>query len=162
MANKNIGVVIQRPGYENINKMVFEKYVANDVINIPRRTPYTRILNLAKLKEDGFFRSESHEVTTDYGGNNAKDGFTNLGLTLPRTEKLILMIKNPGVGAVKIKVSGNVRAGINEIEVDIPAGVEGDLYTFDLFDLGFHITDETKSAVLTIDKPLEMVLVARY
>lgn len=163
MAKRNIDVIIQRPAFSQVNKIDLTEYLGGDVVNIPRRTPYTNIKNLAQLKTDGFFRTKTTEVTEEYGGNNAKDGFTNLGLTLPRTEKLVMLVNNPGETAVDIVVGGNTRTGQPEQELKVAKG----LHTFDLYDLGLLIQDtQEKSATITIKGAttvkLEMVLLARY
>lgn len=163
MANRNLDVFIQRPAYEQVTKVEFTEYKGGDIVIIPRRTPYANIKNLTKLKEDGFFRTKTTEVSTDYGGNNAKDGYTTLGLTLPRTEKLIMLIENKEATAVKVIFSGYRRAGVDATEYTIPQG----LHTFDLYDLGLHIEDNEKGiATITVQGAttvkLNMILIARY
>ena len=163
MAEKNIKVFIRRPGGDTVNKLTFTTYDGDDVVRIPRRTPFADILNLADLKTAGYIRGESQNVATELGGANAAGSLTNLGLQLPRTEKLILLAKNPAVTTLDITLTANTRAGIEEKTLVIPAGVIGDIYEIDLFDLGFHIESNQEGSVkLTPSKDVGLVLVARY
>lgn len=163
MATKNIDVIIKRPAGDMATKVDFTSYAKNDVIRIPRRTPFLNIKNLTELKNNGFLRTETTEVSTNYGGNNDKDGHTNLGLTLPRTEKLILLAKNPEATAVKLTISGNTRAGRKSFDVAIPAGTAGDVYEIDLYDLGFFIeSNKEGAATITTNAAVGLVLIARF
>lgn len=162
MATKNIDVIVKRPAGDMATKVDFTSYAANDVIRIPRRTPFLNIKNLAALKAAGFLRTNT-TVSTKYGGDNTKDAHTNLGLTLPRTEKLILLAKSPSTTAIELTISGNTRAGRQSFTVDIPAGTAGDVYEIDLYDLGFYIeSDKEGSATITTDAAVGLVLIARF
>lgn len=163
MAVKNIDVFIKRPALKEVEKYVLTSYLANDEVKIPRRTPFTNIKNLTDLKADGFFRTETTEVSTEYGGSNVKDAFTNLGYTLPRTEKLILLAKRKAETAVTITFSGNARAGFQPKVITLPAGVAGDIYEIDLYDLGIIIESNREgNARLTLSGALDLLLIARH
>lgn len=163
MATKNVKVLIRRPGGDTVTKLVFDSVASGDVVRIPRRTPFNDIVNLAELKADGFIRHKTTTVSSEYGGSDVAGSHTELGLTLPRTEKLILLAKNPGTTAVNITISGNTRAGVQEKTLAIPAGTAGDIYEIDIFDLGFHIEDTVaKSVILKPSGALQLLLVARY
>lgn len=163
MATKNIKVLVRRPGHDTHTKLTFESITANDVIRVPRRTPYADIVNLDDLKASGFIRTSTTQVTTKYGGSNTAGAYSKLGLTLPRTEKLVLLVKNPATTAVSIKLSGNSRAGMGETTIAIPTGVAGDVYEIDLFDMGLHFNaDEEGSLTLTPNAAVGMVLIARF
>ena len=163
MATKNIDVIVKRPAGDIATKVDFTAYDAKDVIRVPRRTPFLNIKNLAALKADGFLRTETTEVSTKYGGDNTKDAHSNLGLTLPRTEKLILLAKSPSTTAIELTISGNTRAGRQSFAVDIPAGTAGDVHEIDLYDLGFYIeSNKEGSATITTDAAVGLVLIARF
>ena len=162
MATKNIDVIVKRPAGDMVTKVDFTSYDANDVIRVPRRTPFLNIKNLAALKANGFLRTNT-TVSTKYGGDNTKDAHSNLGLTLPRTEKLILLAKSPSTTAIKLTISGNTRAGRESFVVEIPAGTAGDIHEIDLYDLGFFIeSDKEGSATITTDAAVGLVLIARF
>lgn len=162
MATKNIDVIVKRPAGDMVTKVDFTAYDAKDVIRVPRRTPFLNIKNLAALKAAGFLRTNT-TVSTQYGGDNTKDAHTNLGLTLPRTEKLILLAKSPSTTKIKLTISGNTRAGRQSFEVEIPAGTAGDVHEIDLYDLGFFIeSDKEGSATITTDAAVGLVLIARF
>lgn len=162
MARTNIKVFIKRPGFSMVNKVAFTNVAADDEVRIPRRTPFADIANLQQLKDEGFIRTDT-KVTTKYGGDNEAGSYTKLGLTLPRTEKLILLAKNPAATKVDIVISGNIRAGVEERTITLPAGEEGDIYEIDLFDLGFFIeSNEEGSVILTAKNAVELLLIARY
>lgn len=162
MATKNIDVIVKRPAGDMATKVDFTSYAASDVIRVPRRTPFLNIKNLAALKTAGFLRTNT-TVSTQYGGDNTKDAHSNLGLTLPRTEKLILLAKSPAATAIKLTISGNTRAGKQSFVVEIPAGTIGDVHEIDLYDLGFYIeSDKEGSATITTDAAVGLVLIARF
>jgi hypothetical protein len=162
MATKNIDVIVRRPAGDVVTKVDFTAYDANDVIRVPRRTPFLNIKNLAALKANGFLRTNT-TVSTKYGGDNTKDAHSNLGLTLPRTEKLILLAKSPSTTAIELTISGNTRAGRESFVVEIPAGTAGDIHEIDLYDLGFFIeSDKEGSATITTDAAVGLVLIARF
>jgi hypothetical protein len=163
MATVNLKVLIRRPGGKEVTKLSFQKVVANDVVRIPRRTPYADIANLQELKDDGFIRSANTNVSTELGGSNTAGAYSKLGLTLPRTEKLILIAKNPAATKVDLTISGNNRAGYQAKDITLPAGVAGDLFELDLFDLGFHFEDnEEGSMKITAKQEVDLVLIARF
>ena len=162
MATKNIDVIVRRPAGDVVTKVDFTAYDANDVIRVPRRTPFLNIKNLAALKANGFLRTNT-TVSTKYGGDNTKDAHSNLGLTLPRTEKLILLAKSPSTTKIELTISGNTRAGRESFEVEIPKGTAGDVHEIDLYDLGFYIeSDKEGSATITTDAAVGLVLIARF
>lgn len=169
MAVKNMKVIVRRPGGTYATKVVFQTASANDVFNIPRRTPFADIQNLTDLQTDGYFRHKglggggALQVSDELGGVNTAGSFTNLGLTLPRTEKLILLAKMPSTTAVSLEISGNSRAGRDTKTVTLPAGSAGDLYEIDLFDLGLLFeADEKGNVAITAKQAVDLVLIARF
>ena len=163
MAKSNLKVLVRRPGGVMVNKLTFQSLSAKDVVRIPRRTPYQDIVNLQDLKDDGFFRTDVTQVSTKYGGSNTAGDYSKLGLTLPRTEKLILLARNAVATKAELIVSGNDRAGIAERTITLPAGTAGDIYEIDLFDLGFHFeSDEEGSMLITATNAVDLVLIARF
>ena len=163
MARTNVKVIVKRPGFDFVNKIPFTTLEAGDEVRIPRRTPFKDVANLQYLVDTGFLRSEVLEVTDKYGGKNDAGSLTNLGLTLPRTEKLILLVKNPVATKVDLTISGNKRAGTTTRVVEIPAGAIGDIYELDLFDLGLMIEDNVEgSAIIKTSADIGIVLVARF
>lgn len=164
MATVNMKVLIRRPGFDKVTALPLTTVNALDEVRIPRRVPFADIINFQSLKDNGFIRGENQNVSTKYGGNNEEGGLSNFGLTLPRTEKLILIAKNPGTTKVEITLSGNERLGIQNQVIELPANeVSGLIYEIDLFDLGFHIESNVEGSVkLTPKQDVDMVLIARY
>lgn len=161
MATKVIDVLIRRPAYADATKLVLTAYSATDVIKIPRRIPYNNIKNLATLQNDGFFRGANVVVSSELGGDSTKNADTNLGLTLPRTEKLVLLVATGGTDETTIVVSGNHNTGHADHNIVLPAGTKGDLYEVDLFDLGF-LFKENGDVTFTTNKAIDALLIARY
>lgn len=163
MAKSNLKVLVRRPAGVMVNKLKFQSLVANDIVRIPRRTPYQDIVNLQELKDNGFIRTEVTEVSTKYGGKNTAGAYSKLGLTLPRTEKLVLLARNAATTKVDLTISGNDRTGIAERTITLPAGTAGDIYEIDLFDLGFHFeSNEEGSMLITAKNAVDLVLIARF
>lgn len=163
MAKSNLKVFVRRPGGVMVNKLTFQSLLANDIVRISRRTPYQDIVNLQELKDDGFFRTDVTNVSTKYGGSNTAGDYSKLGLTLPRTEKLILLARNGATTEVKLTISGNDRAGIAERTITLPKGTAGDIYEIDLFDLGFNFeSDEEGSVLIKAVGAVDLVLIARF
>lgn len=163
MAKSNLKVLVRRPGGVMVNKLTFQTLAANDIVRIPRRTPYQDIVNLQELKDNGFIRTEVTEVSTKYGGKNTAGAYSKLGLTLPRTEKLVLLARNAAATKVDLIISGNDRAGVVGRTITLPAGTAGDIYEIDLFDLGFHFeSNEEGSVLITAKNAVDLVLIARF
>lgn len=164
MATKNIKVLVRRPGHDKVTALPLEAITAEDVIRIPRRVPFADIVNLADLKSDGFIRGENQNVSIKYGGNNTAGSYSKLGLTLPRTEKLILLAQNTGTTKVSIELSGNSRVGMDNITIELPANeTSGLIYEIDLYDMGLHFMDDEEGSItLTPDSNTKMLLIARF
>lgn len=163
MATVNVKTLVIRPGANPFTKVPFTNVSANDVVRIPRRLPFADVVNLTDLKADGFIRGTTQPVSSKYGGSAAAGDYTKLGLELPRTEKLILLIKNAATTKIDIVLSGNKHLGIADQTIKIPAGTAGDIYEINLFDLGLHFKEgEEGSVTLTPDAAVGMVLIARY
>ncbi len=163
MAKSNLKVFVRRPGGVMVNKLTFQSLSANDIVRIPRRTPYQDIVNLQDLKDNGFIRTNVTQVSTKYGGSNTAGDYSKLGLTLPRTEKLVLLARNGATTKVELTISGNDRAGIAERTIILPVGTAGDIYEIDLFDLGFHFeSNEEGSVLITAKNAVDLALIARF
>lgn len=166
MATTNVKVLIRKPSGNTVTKLPFPaNLAANDIIRIPRRTPYADIINLTELRNDGFFRVPVGDfgVSSELGGSNVAGAETNLGLTLPRTEKLILLAKANNTDKVTLTISGNKRLGKGDTVISFTPAAAGEIFEIDLYDLGFFIED-TKMGHATIktDKAISFLLVARY
>lgn len=157
MADVNIKVLVRRPAGNLITNLPFQTLAANDVLFINRRIDYSDIVNLTALKDDGFFRTKVTAAHTAYAG----------GLQLPRTEKLILLVRNPNVTAATAVITGNARVGTVNQTITFPANAAQDtelkIYEVDLYDMGLYIEDVVNGGVkITVGHALEVLLIARF
>lgn len=156
MARKNIPLTIHRPGVEELHKIVWGANAAAQTNVIPYRYPFADIENYAALKAAGFFRHSTTTVSTDLGGSASADTASNLGYRLPRTEKLILLVKvNSALTTDKkitITITGSTEYSIpnktfilaEDGAVDTDADlvvVAGDIFEIDLYNFGLYIED---------------------
>lgn len=139
MARKNIKLHIRKPSTSISTKLTFTTGVVAHGLRIPRRYPMADIVNYADLKAEGFFRHATTNVSTDLGGSDVAGTEGVLGLQLPRTEKLILLVKKGIIGVETITFQGSLQYNIDDLVITIPAGAVGDLYEIDLFDFGLFI-----------------------
>ena len=123
MATKNIRLNIRKPGDSGLSyPIVFTEVAAdNDYFRIPRRYPFIDIAHYNLLADDGIFRTASKSVSTDYGSNTTNTEGV-LGLTLPRTEKLILLVKRSTNEAATLTFSANKRTGQSNLVITLAAG----------------------------------------
>lgn len=184
MANVNIPLTITRPGVNAVTPVGFQAYVTETPFQIPFRYPLVDISNYEALKTAGFFRhglkqygapAGAASATTSSELNAAGDS-TNanalLGYQLPKTEKLILLVKvNTVIGAnpVVVTIAGSAQYRIPAQTFAIPATTAaGSVFEFPLYDFGLFIQQgsgiiQVSAASDTTDdeEHLDFALVAR-
>lgn len=181
MAAKNVPLTIVRPNKALPVKYTFETYTA-DGLQIPFRYPFVDIANEADLDDGEFFRhglkqnattgSSSYAVDSTLGGSATADTNSNLGYHLPRTEKLILLVKvNTLVGAapVVVTIKGSQEYRIDDFTFSVPAAAAvGDVFEIPLYDFGLMIQRDSGIIDITADSAtaddelhLDFALVAR-
>jgi hypothetical protein len=183
MARKHIPVTIVRPGVEELITYAFETVDATDKASfIPFRYPFADIANYAALKTAGFFRHglqqpsggvASADVSAELGGSASADTITNLGYHLPRTEKLILLVKvvtalTVNTDKVSITLSGSSKYNQADVVLQTVANpAVGSIIEIDLYNFGLYIGNngEIKVSVATTTAAdfdhVEFALVAR-
>jgi len=188
MARKHIPLTIIRPSVEELIAYTFEAVDATDkVAFIPFRYPFVDISNYEALKTAGFFRhglqqpsggAASAAVSSELGGSASADTITNLGYHLPRTEKLILLVKiltafSADADVATITLSGSEKYNQAPLALTIDTGANasadaaGTIYEIDLYNFGLFIGDnaELKITVATDTAAdfdhLQFALVAR-
>ena len=184
MARKHIPLTITRPGVEELIPYTFATVDATDkAAFIPFRYPFVDIANGAALRAAGFFRhggqqpaggAPSVEVSSELGGSATTNTITNLGFHLPRTEKLVLLVRVSAEFAqtadiATITMSGSEKYLQPPVNVVIPADGDaaGTIYEIDLYNFGLYIGDneELKVSVNTTTagdiSKLQFALVAR-
>lgn len=167
MARKHIPVTIIRPGVEELVPYAFEAVDATDkAAFIPFRYPFADIANYAALKTAGFFRHglqqpsggvASAAVSSELGGSASADAITTLGYHLPRTEKLVLLVKvvtalTSGTDVVSITLSGSSKYIQEPVVIQTPANpAAGTIFEVDIYNFGLYIGDngELKVSVAT-------------
>lgn len=163
MATTNLKTLVIRPGAEDATKITFTTLSSTDEVRIPRRLPFADVLNITALKASGFIRGANQNVSSEYGGASAAGSLTNLGLTLPRTEKLILLAKLPATTDVELTITGNADYGISSKTIGLEGAVAGDVYSIDLYDLGFRFENDAEGSVkITSNANVGLVLIARF
>lgn len=151
MSAVNIKLNIVQPGRDGVSEEILFTNATSkdDPLRIPYRYPFADIANYAALKERGYFRHETTEVSSLLGGSSATNTEGKLGFQLPPTEKLVLLVKRKGVGSTgtpkqKIVIKGSLLYSIPDIEVEFPADANftsGEkLYTIDLYNFGLYIS----------------------
>jgi hypothetical protein len=188
MARKHIPLTIVRPGVEELVPYVFEAVDATDkVAFIPFRYAFADIANVSALQSAGFFRhglqqpsggAASAAVSSELGGSASADTLTNLGYHLPRTEKLILLVKvvtpfTADADIATITLSGSEKYNQPEVELTIDTGVNttadaaGTIYEIDLYNFGLYIGDNAELKITVATETvadydhLQFALVAR-
>lgn len=154
MGRVNIPLTIHRPGVEKLTKVSWVANAAAQTNVIPFRYPFADISNYTALKTDGFFRHTTTDVSTNLGGSKTTNTASNLGYELPRTEKLILLVKvNEALTTDKnitIKIEGSTEYNIvdktyvlaedGSVDTTADAVVEaGDIFEIDLYNFGLYI-----------------------
>lgn len=166
MATTNIKVLVKHPGNFAITKVAFPANIsANDIVRIPRRVNFGDIVNISDLRDEGLFRVPSAEllVSTDLGGSVVAGVETNLGLTLPRTEKLILLGKASAATKITFTLSGNKRTGTSALEIEYTPAAIGEIFEIDLYDLGLRLENTPKGAMtIASDTAVSLLLIARF
>ena len=151
MARKNIPLTIHRPAVDEITAITFVANAAGNTNVIPFRYPFVDIANYAALKAAGYFRHSTTDVSTALGGSKTTDTASNLGFQLPRTEKLILLVKVSAALTsdkhIVITVKGSTKYGIADKTFTIAEDnvnqdtdgiivVAGDVFEIDLYNFG--------------------------
>jgi hypothetical protein len=183
MARKHIPVTIVRPGVEELVAYTFEAVDSTDkAAFIPFRYPFADIANYEALKTAGFFRhglqqpsggAASAAVSSELGGSASADAITTLGYHLPRTEKLVLLVKvaealTSGTDVVSITLSGSSKYIQDPVVIETPANpAAGTVFEIDIYNFGLYIGDngELKVDIATTTAAdfdhVELALVAR-
>lgn len=106
--------------------------VTADGLFIPYRYAInaTDISNYAGLVSAGKFRASSPTLPNS-------DTTRKYGFQLPRTEKLVLLVKGVALAEV-ITISGSSEYGVAKKAITVPAGA-GKIYEISLRDFGLHI-----------------------
>ena len=185
MANVNIPLTITRPGLNVVTPIGFQAYVTETPFQIPFRYPFVDIANYAALKTAGFFRHGLKQYGLPAGAASATtsdelnpagdsaDANPTLGYQLPKTEKLVLLVKvNTLIGAevVTVTIKGSSQYRIDDLVFEIPAATAaGSVFEFPLYDFGLliqqgsgHIEVSAASATDEDDEHLDFALVARF
>lgn len=169
MATKNIPLTINVPGKMGIGPEIEFLTLNEDDGRIPYRYPFADISNYSALKTDGFFRHETTDVSTDLGGSKLTNTEGKLGFQLPKTEKLILLVKKGATTDEKFTIKGNARYAIPDVEIATgTATAVGGIFEVDLFNYGLLITDQVSGELgivvevnSTSGKTLSFALIAR-
>lgn len=167
MAIKNIPATIKVPGVDGASSKIefVASAAADDQLRIPRRYPFADISNYSSLKDDGFFRHATTDVSDELGGSKASDTEGVLGYQLPRTEKLVLLAKKGAAEAESITIKGSKQYNIDDLVVEIPSGSSGDLYEIDLYNMGLlleGVAGEPGVIIESADTTLSLALVVRH
>lgn len=134
----NIKLTIHTPGDKKAVGVAFQNLSATTPHVIPYRYSVDDIVNYAELQANGKLRHM--EKRSDING----------GIQLPRTEKLILLVKGNSE-ASKLTIGGAV--------YELEGGSK--LFEIDMFDFGLRI-DEGGEVELKCDKPISVAFIARY
>lgn len=135
MATTNLKLFIKKTGQEISPKYVFQTVAtADDYLRIPRRYPFADV-----TAPTGFFRHSTTTVSSELGGSSTTNTEGVLGFELPRTEKLILLVKKGATTAETLTLEGSLEYGVADRVISVPAGAIGDVYEIDLFDFGLFI-----------------------
>lgn len=156
MARKNIPLTIHQPGFKEITALKWVNNADGQTNVIPYRYPFADIGNLTALQARKFFRHSTTTVSTDLGGSATTNTASTLGYELPRTEKLILLVKvKEALTADKnivISITGSTQHGIatqtykiaeDNVNQDTDGILiaAGDVFEIDLYDFGLNIKD---------------------
>lgn len=167
MATKNIPLIIAVPGRGNVPVTV--KFVASaadaDLFRIPRRYPFADI-----TAPSGYFRhnipqngsgSAATAVSTELGGATGNNALSTLGFELPRTEKLVLLVKKGTTEEETLTFKGSQEYKIGDVVVKLPEAANGNdgvgtIYEVDLYDLGLFVG--RKAGISTAEDGLLIVM----
>jgi len=156
MARKNIPLTIHQPSFKEITALTWVANADGQTNVIPFRYPFADIGNLTALQERKFFRHATVTVSTDLGGSATTNTASALGYELPRTEKLILLVKVTSALTtnkhIVISVTGSTEHGIETQTYKIAEDnvnqdtdgiliAAGDVFEIDLYDFGLIISD---------------------
>lgn len=134
----NIKLTIHTPGDKKAVEVAFQNLSAITPHSIPYRYNIDDIVNYEGLQANGKLRHmEKHSAI-------------NGGIQLPRTEKLILLVKGS---------SDASKLTIGEAVYELEGGSK--LFEIDMFDFGLRI-NEGGEVELKCDKPISVALIARY
>lgn len=179
---KHIPLNISRPGKFDVFKLSFQDSAHEQVNIIPYRYPFADIAEYDALKDLGYFRAESKNVSTaELGGSNTAHTRSNLGFQLPHTEKLILLCRvksNLSSGKkITITIKGSEQYSIPDetmVLTQASSGgdlqvVAGDQFEIDLYEFGLLIDAHGEIQIHTEDdassnadaEKLEFALIAR-
>lgn len=162
MAIKNIKVIVAPPALDALSPKIefVASASANDYIRIPRRVPFVDV-----VAPSGFFRHATQTVSTDeFPGSATTNTEGGLGYQLPPTEKLVLLVKKGATTAEVFTIEGSTEYRITDLEISVPSGSVGDLYEFNLSNLGLFIGGVAGEAGVMIKNAtttLGMALVVR-
>lgn len=134
----NIKLTIHTPGDKKAVEVAFQNLSANTSYLIPYRYSNNDIANYEELQANGKLRHM--EKRSDING----------GIQLPRTEKLILLVK------------GNSEASkltIGEAVYELESGSK--LFEIDMFDFGLRINEDGE-VELKCNKLINVAFIARY
>lgn len=179
MATKNLKLNIVPVNVEGVNDEIVFTSVAddNDFLRIPRRYPFVDIANLSALRTAGYFRHAQvggvTKVSSEMGGSETTETEGKLGFELPRTEKLILLVRRVGVTSTGtaeeiFTIKGSLEYGIPDYtktwtaDNTFTSGTK--IYPVSLYDLGLRIggvSGEDGVSIKVVDKTLQFALIAR-
>lgn len=143
MATINIPLTIKVPGQFGIGPEIEFKALNTDTGRIPYRYPFADIANYAALKAANYFRHATTDVATELGASKTSNAEGKLGFQLPKTEKLVLLVKKGATTEEKFTIKGNTRYGIPDVEIATgTADAAGGIFEVDLFNYGLLITDD--------------------
>ena len=134
----NIKLTIHTPGDKKAVEVAFQNLSATTPHLIPYRYSVDNIANYAELQANGKLRHA--ERRSDIDG----------GIQLPRTEKLILLVKGDSAAS---------KLTIGETVYELEGGSK--LFEIDMFDFGLMI-NEGGEVELKCDKPISVAFIARY
>lgn len=164
MAVKNIPLTIVRPGVDGLSAPIsFLTSGAGDSLIIPRRYPFVDISNYTALKAAGYFRHATNTVSTELGGSITTNTEAKLGYELPRTEKLILLVRvntivdTATTDDITIVMKGSLEYNIPDttilIEETTTGGASvaaGTIFEIDLYNMGLFLEGVTGTPGVTI------------
>lgn len=135
---ENIKLTIHTPGDKKAVEVVFQNLHANTPYPISYRYSVNDIANYAELQENGKLRHIANR-SSQVGG-----------IQLPRTEKLILLVKGN---------SDASKLTIGETVYELEGGSK--LFEIDMFDFGLRLNGGYE-VELKCDKSFGVALIARY
>lgn len=134
----SIKLTIHTPGDNKAKEIKFLTLTANSPYHIPYRFDLDAIENKDDLKASGKLRHKGEESAI------------NGGIQLPRTEKLILLVKGNSATA-KLNIGG--------MEHELASGSK--LFEVDLYDFGTKLNNKGEVEI-KCDKQIDVALIARF